>query len=142
LDIFSREKFLLVVGKNMKAPRRGLMKRVLRHFYALDSPNKAIQENCHFVLHAEATNAGFVKSSLALMLLRQKLSMLNWPDPDQIRSRDCLDLIQESRQQADRLLPRLLRQLADNGWTSPARFMFGQVTMRADWPLRKSKVTQ
>ena len=141
LNIFSRERFLLVVGKNMKHPRRGLIKKMMRHFYALDSPSQAIQENCHIVLHAEATKADIVKSSLALMLLRHKLSTLSWPNPDLIRSRDCLDLIQESCQQANRLLPRLLRQLADKGWTSPARFLFDQVTMRADWPIQNNKAT-
>ncbi|CAB9530357.1 Protein root UVB sensitive [Seminavis robusta] len=138
LDIFAREKFLLVVGKNMKAPRRGVLKRLMRRFNALEKNPRRwnIQENCHIVLHTEATNADIVKSSLALLLLRKKLSLLgDVPDPDEIRSRDCLDLIDESCQQADRLLPKLLRQMQIKGWTSPARFMFGRVTMRADWPI-------
>ncbi|CAB9510623.1 Chromosome 16 open reading frame 58 (Partial), partial [Seminavis robusta] len=142
LDIFAREKFLLVVGKNMKAPRRGVLKRLIRRFNALEKNPRRwnIQENCHIVLHTEATNADIVKSSLALLLLRKKLSLLgDVPGPDEIRSRDCLDLIDESCQQADRLLPKLLRQMQIKGWTSPARFMFGRVTMRADWPIIQSR---
>lgn len=132
LEVFKKEKFLLVVGKNMK-------KRGWSQFF---QPGVVIEENCHIVLHVEATNADIVKSSLALMLLRQKLSQLEVSAPDQIRSSDCLELLRESCQDADRLLPRLLRQLRDQGWTSPARFMFGRVTMRADWPILKSRVDE
>lgn len=141
LRIFSYEKFILVVGKNRKLSKkfrlaRFLYRHTFRHFYGEEDPALKVQENCHIVLHAEATNADIVKSSLALLLLRQKLAHANFTDPDEIRSRDCFDLIQVSCQEADRLLPRLLRQLANKGWTSPARFMFGRVTMRAEWPLQ------
>ena len=134
LDIFAKEKFLLVVGRNMK--KRGLSQRLSHP----KDPTLSIQENCHIVLHTEATNADIVKSSLALILLRQKLARIDHPDPDHIRSRDCLEMVQEACQEAERLLPRLLRQLADQGWTSPAKYMFGRVTMRAYWPLKARHV--
>ena len=141
LNIFSYEKFILVVGKNRKVSKkfrlaRFLYRHTLHHFYGEVDPFLKVQENCHIVLHAEATNADIVKSSLALLLLRQKLARANFTNPDEIRSRDCFDLIQVSCQEANRLLPRLLRQMANKGWTSPARFMFGRVTMRAEWPLQ------
>ena len=142
LDIFSREKFILVVGKNRKIAKKfRLAQFLLQHtvYYNVEEdPALKVQENCHIVLHAEATNADIVKSSLALILLRRKLArnIREFSEPDEIRSRDCLDLIQDSCHEADRLLPRLLRQLANKGWTSPARFMFGRVTMRAEWPIK------
>ena len=132
LDIFAGEKFLLVVGKNEKNPPK-------RRWFQQHDPTKMVQENCHIVLHAEATNADIVKSSLALILLRRKLVSLHLDEPDSIRTYDCYDIITETRNEADRLLPRLLRQLADQGWTSPARYMFGRVTMRAEWPLRERR---
>lgn len=132
-DIFVGEKFLLVVGKNRKRPRRH------RWFRQKDS-STTIQENCHIVLHAGATNADIVKSSLALIMLRRKLAALVHPDLDAIRTRDCYDLIRQSRYEADKLLPRLLKQMANQGWTSPARFMFGRVTMRAEWPIRERRL--
>jgi len=135
LEIFSKEKFILVVGKNRKIPKKYLLRR-LQH--ASMDPAEKIQENCHIVLHAEATNAHIVKSTLALMMLRQKLAQSELTSsPDTVRSSDCMDLIREACQDADRLFPRLLRKLADKGWTSPARFMFGRVTMRAEWPLKQ-----
>jgi hypothetical protein len=134
LDIFAGEKFLLVVGRNRKNPQK-------RRWFQQHDPTKTIQENCHIVLHAEATNADIVKSSLALTMLRRKLVDLELSEAqaNSIRTLDCYELIRESRNDADRLLPRLLRQLADQGWTSPARYMFGRVTMRAEWPLQERR---
>jgi len=138
LDIFQNEKFLLVVGKNVKAS--GLLVKILEKA----SPALRIQENCHIVLHLNATNEDVVKSALALSLLRRSLAknlkeeIFDEQSVDDIRTRDCLDLIQESCDQASTLFPRLLDQLSDRGWASPAT-MFGRVTMRAEWPLTNTK---
>ena len=135
LSIFEGEKYMLVVGKNLKAPRKSHSSRILHHFNnAKNEVALDMQEHCHIVLHVEATTADIMKSTLALMLLRRKLGGLTAPDPDQIRTSDCFDLIRESSAEADRLLPRLLRELRNKGWET--RSMFGQVTMRAEWPLK------
>jgi hypothetical protein len=48
-----------------------------------------------------------------------------------------MDMIESTLVQTDDLFSVFLRQLAKQGWESPARFMFGRVHMRADWPLAK-----
>lgn len=147
--IFSKERFLLVVGENVKNPplsrRRWLaaapLWRHLRNFNQEQHQHHAdemIQENCHIVLHEEATNVDIVKSTLALTLLRRKL-VASGLDPGSVRTQNCIPLIQESMQECDQLFGFLLRQLAKQGWESPARFMFGRVHMRAYWPLSSVK---
>ena len=37
--------------------------------------------------------------------------------------------------EADRMFPSFLKSMQVAGWSPPARFMFGRVTMRAEWPL-------
>ena len=129
--IFAAERFLLVVGANMK--------HHARWNWPPKSKRQRLQENCHIVLHSEATNIDIVKSTLALTLLREKLAARNNLNPDTMRSGDCLDLIAAAQREADGLFPLLLRQLSKRGWESPARFMFGRVHMRAEWPLVKKK---
>jgi hypothetical protein len=127
LHIFRRERFILVVGANVKHPNG-----------RPHSHSTALQENCHIVLHSEATNVDIVKSTLALILLRRKLAASQF-DPAVVRSTDCMDLIESSSREADQLFIILLRQLSKQGWESPARFMFGRVHMRAEWPLPASR---
>jgi len=116
LDIFSRERFLLVVGQNIKHPSRFHRPNLIEN----------LQENCHIVLHSEATNMDIVKSTLALILLRRKLATRQDLDPKTMRSADCMSEIVDSLQEADRQLPLLIRQMAKQGWESPARFLFGR----------------
>jgi hypothetical protein len=139
LHIFRRERFILVVGANVKHPRGRLGRRYKRPH----NHPAALRENCHIVLHTEATNVDIVKSTLALILLRSKLALSQF-DPAVVRSMDCMNLIESSCREADQLFTLLLRQLSKQGWESPGRFMFGRVHMRAEWPLqaiRKSATT-
>jgi hypothetical protein len=126
--IFRKERFVLVVGANVKNPHQ---KRELRKSRA-----QRLRENCHIVLHTEATNKDIVKSTMALTLLRRQLEASDH-DPRTLRSADCMDMIESTLVQTDDLFSVFLRQLAKQGWESPARFMFGRVHMRADWPLAK-----
>ena len=135
MRIFSKERFLLVVGANVKHAESRLKK------YG-KSKKQRLQENCHIVLHTEATNVDIVKSTLALTFLRYKLASREDMDPDTMRSSDCLDLIEAAQKEADDVFALLLRQLSKQGWESPARFMFGRVHMRAEWPLPSKKTTK
>jgi hypothetical protein len=132
LQIFRKEKFLLVVGADVKNRRR---RRGL--FWLAHQPHP--EDQCHIVLHTDATNVDIVKSTLALSLLRQALAQHQLDDGQEIRSRDCMDLIESSYLKANRLFPSLLKSMSVAGWAPPARFMFGRVKMRADWPLYCSK---
>eukprot|EP00980_Cylindrotheca_fusiformis_P014764 scaffold4025_cov106-Cylindrotheca_fusiformis.AAC.6 len=134
LDIFEKERFLLVVGPNVKKNR---------WFNAKPS----IQEHCHIVLHEDASNADIVKSTLALIILREKLihmehhtkddlSNNNW---EELRSSHCWDILEETSTECDRLFPKFLRELSSRKWAPPSRFMFGRVHMRARWPLKPRK---
>ena len=125
MQIFQKERFMLIVGANTKHPAGSRRRR--------QPASEQIQENCHIVLHADATNADIVKSTLALTILRQKLVTSNTPLT--ARSSDCWEMIRESRQEADRRFPKLLKEMSNQSWASPARFMFGTVHMRATWPL-------
>ena len=111
-SIFRRERFLLVVGPNVKEPRSG--------------PPDC---DCHIVLHAQATNTDLVKATLALTYLRQRLTV------NGLRSSDCYEWLEASLEEATRALPKFLKELQVRGWESPARSLFGGVHMRADWPL-------
>jgi hypothetical protein len=126
LKIFKTERFLLVVGENSKYPTRDAR-----------SKEEEIQESCHIVLHEDATNTDIVKSTLALMILRQEL-LRAWkenPSRDISRTTHCLDLIELSKKQAETKFSSLLREMTAQKWASPSRFMFGRVHMRAHWPL-------
>jgi hypothetical protein len=135
LHIFRRERFILVVGANVKHPSGGLGGRKHKRPH---NHSTALQENCHIVLHSQATNIDIVKSTLALIILRSKLRVSQF-DPIVVRSMDCMDLIEASSREADQLFQLLLRKLSKQGWESPARFMFGRVHMRAEWPLQATR---
>ncbi|KAL7562020.1 hypothetical protein ACA910_011068 [Epithemia clementina (nom. ined.)] len=130
LSIFAKERFLLIVGQNIKkgALGRARQKRLPK--------SEVLQENCHIVLHKDATNADIAKSSMALLLLRRKLVAASADlDPWTVRSSDCFHMLEESLKETEDLYSLFRKQLSKQGWESPARFMFGRVHMRADWPL-------
>ena len=172
-NIFKNEKYILVVGQDLKN------KRIKWDFrFGKDEEEDAIssfvnqmkieaQENCHIVLHADATNSDIVKSTLALAILRRKLAnsivdlakdqsiieavngevngsknltMNEYQLADFVKSRRCrdsFDLLRESREDTDRLYGPFLKVLSAKGWATPARFMFGRVSMRTEWPILK-----
>ncbi|KAG7341818.1 Vitamin B6 photo-protection and homoeostasis domain containing protein [Nitzschia inconspicua] len=127
LEIFSRDRFVLIVGENVKNSHEKV------GVFSQTTENERIQQNCHIVLHEDATNLDILKSTLALFLLRRKL-VESGLGPN-IRSSDCWDLLEDVRGETDRLFPLLLKQLSLQGWASPSRFMFGRVQQRANWPL-------
>jgi len=139
LSLFERERFLLVVGANVKKPPRRLNMKFLELKEKDGIRKLKRQASCHIVLHEDANNKDIVKSTLALTLLRRKLANADHLDPDRMRTGDTMQLIREAYFEADRIFSLLMRELNRNGWESPARFMFGRVSMRADWPLRKSR---
>ena len=113
---------------------------------------KEAQENCHIVLHVDANNGDIVKSTLALSILRRKMSeslptleeletmSANGADIEEFvrsygsrRSRDCMDLVDESQQLSEQLFGTFLKVLSVKKWATPARFMFGRVHLRAEW---------
>ena len=111
LRIFAGERFLLAVGENAKYPQyRNRWQRMLR--WRRDRET-SLQENCHIVLHAQATNVDIVKSTLALTVLRQKLITLSTTvDPATIRSSDCYDLMKASLREMNQMMGPLLRQMS------------------------------
>ena len=104
-----------------------------------------MEEQCHIVLHEDASNADIVKSTLALTILRQKLVVMEKrgtiPSNTTIRTSHCWDILKETRQDCDQLFPSFLRELSNQKWAPPSRFMFGRVHMRAHWPLQKQGST-
>jgi hypothetical protein len=122
--IFQGERFLLIVGQNVKHPRRQSR---------MDESTR-LQANCHIVLHENATNADIVKSTLSLILLRRNLASSGL-DPQTVRSSDCMDLIKAAASDGDKLYMTMVRQMYRQGWEPPARSMFGRTQLRADWPL-------
>lgn len=139
LSLFERERFLLVVGANVKNPPRQLNMRFLelKEKDGMDSLKR--QASCHIVLHEKANNKDIVKSTLALTLLRRKLANADSLDPEWMRSGNCMQLIKEAYRECDKAFSLLNRELNKKGWESPARFMFGRVSMRASWPLATSR---
>ena len=137
LQIFAKERFLLVVGQNIK---HGTTTRIRQRRL---SKEEVLKENCHIVLHKDATNSDIVKASLALLLLRRKLVAASSElDPSTVRSSDCFHMVEESLKQTEDLYGLFRRHLSKQGWESPARFMFGRVHMRAEWPLAKTTKTR
>ena len=146
-DIFRGEKYFLVVGQDVKNAR-GLSARVRqwrrhRKNGIKDGCDSEIdlQEHCHIVLHAEANNLDIFKSALALVILRRKL--VNLDDVESIsspllRSQDCENILRETRTEVDQIFPQLLRELTKKGWHPPLRSMLGRVSVRAEWPIRKT----
>lgn len=151
-SLFQPERFLLVVGADVKNKSTNNHNRFQflnrwrkKKGHHRDDDDKVDdasemkrQVNCHIVLHEDASNKDIVKSTLALTLLRQKLAKADHLDPEQMRSSDCMDLIEDAYRECDRTFGSLLRELTKKGWESPARFMFGRVHMRAFWPLQQS----
>ena len=153
INIFKGEKFLLFVGDNTK---RRTKKNKDPHFSKDESEihgsTSDPREHCHVVLHKDATNMDIVKSTLALGILRQCLSHQNqleldnykkgksnkYTFKDQIRTQDFLPMLELAKVNADEWFPRFLKTLQSRGWATPARYMFGKVTMRADWPIAAS----
>lgn len=131
LKMFERERYLIVVGKNLKPPHI----QFNRYFWKQSSA-ESIQEKCHIVLHSEATNTDIVKSTLALLILRKKLSsnVDTFADVEHVRTSDCINIINDCINETDKLFGPLLRQMGKQGWESPARLMFARVNMRAEWP--------
>ena len=140
--IFSKEKYLLVVGEDVKNHRR---RRTLWPLTSsapsstTETSSKA-EDSCHIVLHVNATDIDIVKSTLALTYLRQDLATnstgVEAAAPEALRSGSCLPQIEAANKQANKQLPVLLKQLSEKGWASPGKFMFGRTTRRADWPLQ------
>ena len=148
MQIFSKEKFLLVVGENQKS--EGRIRSILRQKCYGKNLKKAqtdAQANCHIVLHANATNADIVKSTLALSFLRRSLAESVYTNNDgeavvpTLRSKDCMGMIAEARDKTNIAFPKFLKVLSTAGWAPPARYMFGRVTMRAEWPLKGRAAT-
>eukprot|EP00569_Conticribra_weissflogii_P019920 CAMPEP_0171425614 /NCGR_PEP_ID=MMETSP0881-20121228/3443_1 /TAXON_ID=67004 /ORGANISM="Thalassiosira weissflogii, Strain CCMP1336" /LENGTH=702 /DNA_ID=CAMNT_0011944973 /DNA_START=44 /DNA_END=2149 /DNA_ORIENTATION=+ len=154
-DIFRGEKYFLVVGQDVKNAR-GLSARVRqwrrqRKNKRKDGkvPDIDLQEHCHIVLHAEANNLDILKSALALVILRRKLvnsgdefvrdGMETAAEAERrIRSRDCEDILRETRGEVDQIFPQLLRELIKKGWQPPLRSMLGRVSVRAEWPIKRT----
>lgn len=136
LKISGRNRFLLVVGSNVKRPHTRFNRFIWKSKRSL-----SIQEKCHVVLHSSATNSDIVKGTLALLLLRRKLASIadRLIDIEKIRTSDVMDLIEESVEESDVMFDLLLRKMNEQGWESPTKLIFARVNMRADWPL--SEVT-
>jgi len=131
MTIFQDENFLLVVGQNLKKRRR------FRSFFL--SCEEALKENCHIVLHTEANNMDIIKSTLALINLRKKLSAC---ETIPTRCSDCIDLIKEANRDTNEEFRNLLTILTKKGWSTPSKFMFGRLSMRAEWQKLKSDAEQ
>ena len=166
ISIFSKERYLLVVGKDIKNKQRTKTRKwrsnlthakyefTTNHNIRIlaEQMKKEAQENCHIVLHVDANNGDIVKSTLALSILRRKMSeslptleeletmSANGADIEEFvrsygsrRSRDCMDLVDESQQLSEQLFGTFLKVLSVKKWATPARFMFGRVHLRAEW---------
>ena len=135
LDIFAGERYFLVVGENTKTAkkRKRREKPGMQETDALDE--ESIREHCHIVLHKDATNLDIVRSILALGCLRQNLAMGLQRKTHDVRSKDCFKLIESAKEKADALCPLFLKILEKKGW-STSRYMFGRVSMRAEWTIR------
>jgi len=169
LEIFSDDRYLLVVGEDVKNKHHNQrIKRAKKSFERLSSSSSeeydddddddceydsdndlnlksdlvaSAQEDCHIVLHTTATNLDIVKATIALACLRRELGWgcVSGYDDDCVialsrRSEDSYEQILEAKKEADELFPIVLAKLKDSGW-SINRFMFGRVSMRADWNL-------
>jgi len=156
-DAFRGEKYFIVVGKDEKNAR-GLSARVRQwrrmrqagvHVekdvgldYYLDP-----QEQCYIVLHESANNLDILKSALALVIFRRKLVALDttmrqqknsaYDPPPPFRTRDCEEILRETRIEASKVFPHLLRELTKKGWHPPLRSLLGRVSARADWKIQQ-----
>lgn len=172
MKVFREDKFLLVVGEDVKNKRRWRRRdRIIETALAkadytklVDHLEKEARANCHIVLHVDAENPDIVKSTLALSILRRNLldsvptkeefiRASESEDKDALhdllgsvrmrRSGDSTDLITKSLKHADDLFMSFVNALSTKGWATPASFMLGRVSKRADWPiLGQAKVVQ
>lgn len=169
IGIFKRQKFLLVVGQDVKNTRvrwNHIVDLTKKGEALCDERLEAVveqlrsnaEENCHIVLHVNANNKDIVKSTLALAVLRRKLSQ-SIPTVEELkniqesqggnslrkvvdsyrhrRTADCTDLIEATCKQSHDAFSLFLKVLSVRGWTTPAMGMFGRVSMRAEWPIQK-----
>mmetsp|Transcript_28729 Transcript_28729/g.44390 ORF Transcript_28729/g.44390 Transcript_28729/m.44390 type:complete len:629 (+) Transcript_28729:212-2098(+) len=155
-DAFRGEKYFIVVGKDEKNTR-GLSARVRqwrRMRRAGISVEKGVsldyyldpQEQCYIVLHESANNLDILKSALALVIFRRKLVALDATmrqqktsvddPPPPFRTRDCQEILRETRIEASKVFPHLLRELTKKGWRPPLRSLLGRVSARADWKIQ------
>ena len=103
--------------------------------------------SCNDNAHATITvpsNLDILKSALALVILRKKLTRRvaehddgDGTSPPVLRSRDCMDVLREARVEADGIFPQFLRELTKQGWRPPLRSMLGRVSARAEWAIRR-----
>ena len=156
-DAFRGEKYFIVVGKDEKNAR-GLSARVrqwrrMRRAGARVGKDENLdfyldpQEQCYIVLHSSANNLDILKSALALVIFRRKLVGLdakmreqkagsNSPPPP-FRTRDCYEILCETKIEASKVFPHLLRELTKIGWRPPLRSLLGRVSARADWEIQQ-----
>jgi len=164
MTVFREDKFLLVVGEDVKnKPRWRRRDRIIDtalkmsdYTKLVDHLEKEARSNCHIILHVDAENSDIVKSTLALSILRRNLldsvpteeefiRVSEADDKDDMyvlldsvrmrRSRDSTDLIAKSLKQADDLFMSFVNSLSTKGWATPATFMLGRVSKRAEWPI-------
>jgi hypothetical protein len=164
LDIFKGERYLLVVGEDIKNPRRSRNRRrqkarALRYLQRstagaeddADDPRAAFfaanaREDCHIVLHSTATDHDVVKATLALACLRRELGAACSSDAgvcstlldENRRTGDALDLLKKARLEADERYELFLQGLDDRGWDRE-KFMFGAVSKRNVWEIEPSQ---
>lgn len=156
-DVFCGEKYFIVVGKDEKNAR-GLSARV-RQWRRMRQAGTRVgkdenldfyldpQEQCYIVLHSTANNLDILKSALALVTFRRKLVELDTQlrkqktgssqPPPPFRTRDCYDILRETKTEASRVFPHLLRELTKKGWRPPLRSLLGRVSVRADWEIQQ-----
>jgi len=167
MNVFREDKFLLVVGEDVKNKRRWrkrdrIIDTALKkgdYTKLVDHLEKEARANCHIVLHVDAENSDIVKSTLALSILRRNL-LESVPTEEEFirastaddanhintlldsvrlrRSGDSTELIKKSQKQADDLFMSFVNALTTKGWATPASFMLGRVSKRADWPILAS----
>jgi len=154
LNIFQSEKFLLVVGADVKNSKRGFKNK---NRDSTEDDDNNIQEQCHVVLREDADNVDIVKSTLALACLRRNLKrgeelrsrnsisentkIRSDANARQLRTAECLSLIKDAKEESDTLFPLLLNSLQKQGWTT-GRYMFGKVRMRADWSAAQQAISK
>ncbi|GMH65724.1 hypothetical protein TrLO_g14492 [Triparma laevis f. longispina] len=157
LGVFEGEKYLLVVGEDIKNVRRNRQRRrkknqaVKRQDKLSDAEREEeiykeivanAQEDCHIVLHSKATNLDIVKSTIALASLRRQLGDTCAQGLDEIcelgldkrRTDDSMVYIKAAKEEADNKFRGFIEKLGDAGWQND-KFMFGRVSMRNEWRL-------
>ncbi|GMI39971.1 hypothetical protein TeGR_g11482, partial [Tetraparma gracilis] len=151
LEVFRGERYLLVVGEDVKNRRRNKQRlrrkssavriadRLQSNLGPADKTRRALEalreqkkENCHVVLHADATNRDIVKATIALACLRRELANSAAEGP--LTVANSLAIIESAKEEADGRLDAFLGQLENKGWRAE-KFMFGKIGLRCAWPL-------